>query len=460
MPWYVNFDGFSAITPTHERRDLARHAVRERRRVERQELHQLGPGDGVHGSGSMRPTSCPWPNTTGRVATSVIAERAVDVDAEHAERLGRRRLPRAVRRRPPPSARRRGRPASAPAITPSAPSLATSPGTACIHRVTSRVGPPTRSGRARHRRRRRRSSVGGDLGERPGQVDERDRVGRRAAPVDTDVVHRCSRGASNDPVIADLQRMIRLRGSRRSDQPLTRQVASIAGVLARAVLLERRRADALADRASSRAAALYGCDGVLRRSASARSNSSSTRRTASVWTSHPSWLAHTIASRSSGSARPSSDHRRRLHRLQRRSRIDGHAPGRRSRRSTEPSGPRATAAPWNSDSSNPLRVATASGANAIVEPSHAGRDVPRQAGLGRNVRVGALRPLGSRSLRRRDRGEMAVDHVVALAPLARERLHHRRRGQRQHRADGAQQRRARRGPRRTRRPGAVPSSGR
>ena len=100
------------------------------------------------GSGSTWPTTSPCPSTTGRVTASASARRPSTSLAQHAQRLRRWRPAERRRSRLPPSARRPDHPEAPPAMTPSAPSLATSPGIACIHSVTSRLGPPTSSGRA------------------------------------------------------------------------------------------------------------------------------------------------------------------------------------------------------------------------------------------------------------------------------------------------------------------------
>ena len=159
---------------------------------------------------------------------------------------------------------------------------------------------------------------------------------------------------------------------------------------------------------------------MLRRSASSSSNVRehvAARRRCGA--SQPSWLAHTIAIRWSGSTEPEFGHRRGLHRLQRRSGIDRDDPGRRPRRSIDPSGASATAAPWNSDSSKPLRVATASGPNAssnrviTLRSCHVRAVSPET--------VGPSPDAGARGSRRGGGivGEMAVDDLVPLAPLAR-----------------------------------------
>ena len=182
--------------------------------------------------------------------------------------------------------------------------------------------------------------------------------------------------------------------------------------------------------------------------------------TAAVCIAVPSWLAHTIASRSPGSSSPhrpspspasasatTADRRR--------------SSGSPSEAIVEPSAPSATAAPWYSDSSKPLRVETRSARRPHRSASCPDRDTSRPAGRSRSTVADLGGPCSAAAGRgaTAGRGEMAVDHVVAAAPFAGERLHHRRRRQRQDRADGTEQRGA--GQRRAerRRPDGAPSCG-
>ena len=81
----------------------------------------------------------------------------------------------------------------AAAMTPSAPSLMSTPGRFCIMRVTSRRVPPTNSGWATMAfamSRDGRTGSGARAAVGPGQADQRKRVGRGSTAVDPDPVDR------------------------------------------------------------------------------------------------------------------------------------------------------------------------------------------------------------------------------------------------------------------------------
>src|SRR5436190_8350016 len=92
---------------------------------------------------------------------------------------------------------------------------------------------------------------------------------------------------------------------------------------------------------------------------------------------------------------------------------------------TSPSAPMATAAPKCTDSSNPLRDVTATGTKASgVAIGLRSATTPPPAAMGR---------LG---------GQRALDDLVTIPELGDERLHHRRRRDRQHSTHGPEHGRA------------------
>ena len=219
------------------RRVLGDHPPQHRRRPARRARRRRRRAAGTRGPVTARP-----PATRTRADRVAVAEHRLD-DGVGARRRRRARAARrpspGVRARPPrrrssaPTARPSG---SAATCTPSAPSLAISPGTSRISRVTSRCGPPTISGMARHR------PVHGVAARRPARRTARasptqrhDRR-RRAAAVDADVATTAP--ARRASVVDDqpLHAGGPGRGTPAVGHPLMHRRRQHPGVLAAAVL--------------------------------------------------------------------------------------------------------------------------------------------------------------------------------------------------------------------------------
>ena len=213
---------------------------------------------------------------------------------------------------------------SAAANTPSAPSLAISPGTWRMNEVTSRRSPPTISGcsviASPDGVARRPRLAGGDRPERASQPDQRHHVRRRAAAVDTDVRHRAAGELGDGVGDRQLQRVVDVQVAVVVRPAVHDARGQHAAVLAAAVHLQRRAPTAVAQHLVGRVLVERQVGGVPERLLVEAGTGEDAPRRAEVRRRSVVAGAHQ-REQLGRQVEPVAHHRHRLHRLVRRSRV-------------------------------------------------------------------------------------------------------------------------------------------